>query len=258
MTGNGKERRAGSLLIGDAIHVLNPRLREAVRNRQEADLVDIARRQLSRGADALAVNLGAGRAFSSAIPWVVETLRQETRGPLFLSASVMDHPEVLRKEGSSLVINAVTADPDDMRRGMESAAKYGCALTVLLVRSGRIRGGVEGKLELGVEALLMAGEIGLPSSRLYLDPVLTARTDPNAWRLGRGVPDVGAVVDTISLLHETGTGVKTLVALGNGTEGMKGKRKSSLQAGMLSLFGEAGVDAVLLSCLDGIGMRAAA
>jgi 5-methyltetrahydrofolate corrinoid/iron sulfur protein methyltransferase len=220
-------------------------------------LASLVRKQLDAGAQALAVNLGPGREMGRLTPWVVDTIREVTDMRLFFSANIIAQKQVLQMHGQHIAINAVTANQNDLVRALATAQEYGSSLVVLLVQSGRVPAGIDDRIQLAGEVLEQAVLSGLPLSRLYLDPVLTCRPDPAAWHVSRGLPDVGSAVETIGLIHQLDSRVKTIVALGNGTEGMAREKRSGLHGRMLSLFAEAGLDGVLLNCFDSRVMRTA-
>jgi len=246
------------LLIGDGIHVLNQYVHKALIMQDATMLANLARQQLVAGAQALAVNLGPGREMGRLTRWIVETLREITEVPLFFSANIIAWPEVLQTNGNQITINAVTANHEELVNALEIAQEYGSSLVVLLVQSGRMTAGIDDKLQLTSEVVDKALSAGLPLSRLYLDPVLSCRPDPVAWNVSRGLPDVGSAVETISLIKQLDSRVKTIVALGNGSEGMAREEKSGFRCQMYSLLVATGLDAVLLNCLDHKVMQIAA
>lgn len=237
------------LMVADTIHVLNSAVHRAMAERDDTTIAAMARKQLDAGAQALAVNLGPGKKMDSRTTWVVDTIRRFTEAPLFFSANIMSHRELLRKHGERLVVNAVTANPAELSPALELAEECGNAVVVLLVRSGHLATGIDARIGLGFEVMEQAKEAGLPLSRLYLDPVLSCRPDPMAWHVSRGMVDIGSAVETIRLLRELDRRVKTIVALGNGAAAVPKNRRSSVQGALMSIFAEAGVDAVLCNCL---------
>jgi len=245
------------LLIGDTIHILNQQVYKALITQDEQILADFVRKQLAAGAQALAVNLGPGKEMGRLTPWVVNTIREITDVQLFFSANITSQKQVLQAHGQYLTINAVTSNHEELVSALEMAQEYGSSLVVLLVQSGKMTAGIDDKLQLASEVVEKALSAGLPLSRLYLDPVLSCRPDPVAWHVSRGLPDVGSAVETISLLKQLDSRVKTIVALGNGSEGMAREEKSGFRCQIYSLLVAAGLDAVLLNCLDHRVMRIA-
>ncbi|MCL7487186.1 MAG: hypothetical protein M8357_03295 [Desulfobulbaceae bacterium] len=245
------------MLIGDAIHVLNQQVHRSMVVKDQPFLTGLVRKQLAAGAQALAVNLGPGREMGQRTSWVVDVIRDHTDVPLFFSANILAQEQVLQRCGPQVVINAVTANHDELDRALRAANHYGSGLVVLLVRSGGATAGIDDRIRLASEVLEQAALRGLPFSRLYLDPVLACRPDPAAWYVSRGLPDVGLVVEAIDLIRQLDNRVKTIVALGNGSEGMAREQKSGFHGRMLTLLAGAGIDAVLLNCLDNKVMRTA-
>lgn len=236
------------LVVAEGLHVLNEQTCAAMANRDREALLFLARQHLAGGAQALAVNMGPGRTMGELTPWVTETLRQELAVPLFLSASALAFPELLRRHGHNLTINAVTADPVGLPRAMTTAKECGTGLVVLLVRPGLTPAGSADRLAIAAEVVDQALRLGFPLQRLYLDPLLTLRPDPLAWRISRGLPDLTPVVETIIQLRQLDDNLRTIVALGNCDRGVPSR--TSLQARVLAVLVEAGLDAGILNGQD--------
>lgn len=251
-----ENRRRDLLVVAEGLHVLNEQVCAAMTNRDRETLLSLARKHLAGGAEALAVNLGPGRAMGELTPWVAETLRQELAAPLFLSASALAFPELLRRHGHKLTINAVTADPATLPRALAAAKECGTGLVVLLVRPGLTPAGSADRLAIAAEVVDQALRLGFPLQRLYLDPLLTLRPDPLAWRISRGLPDLTPVVETIIQLRQLDDSLRTIVALGNCSWGMASHGRTGLPARILAVLIEAGLDAVILNGQDPALLRA--
>jgi 5-methyltetrahydrofolate corrinoid/iron sulfur protein methyltransferase len=249
-TGQSISANRAPLLIGDALHVLNQRVHRAIVEKEGEVIARLVQEQVDAGVQALAVNLGPGRMMGESISWVVDTIREHTGIPLFFSATIFGQKQILREQGSMIAINAVTADRDEMMKAMIIAQECGSSLVVLLVQPGKAIVSVDDRILLASEVLELAEQNSFPFSRLYLDPVFTTRPDPVAWHVSRGLPDVDTLIETISLIKQLDSRVKTIAALSNGTSGMAREQKSSFHCRMLPLFAGVGLDAVLLNCLD--------
>ncbi len=246
------------LLIAEGLHVLNPAVYEAVDSRDQDRLMALVRKQVSAGAQALDVNLGPGKAMGSQTPWVLSTIRQVTDVPLFLSARVLSLPQVMEGYRGELTINAVTADPEFLPQAMKTAKRYGAGLVVLLVRPGLVPAGIDGRDQLAMEVLDQAVKNDLPLEQLYLDPVIGCRPDPAAWEVSHGLPEIGPVLESIALIKELSNDlVRTIVGLGSCSQGLARGSRSALHCRLLPLLTEAGLDAVIMNCLDGELLAAA-
>lgn len=231
------------LLVADGIHVFSQKVYGAICRQDRETLTSVARAQIKAGAQALAVNLGPGRKMRQHVPWVIDTLRTATDIPLFYSANILAHHDILQVHGKSITINAVTANDDELQRALQSAETYGCSVVVLLVKSGKGAATLDDRISLACEVLEKATVLDLPLSRLYLDPVLAYRPDPVAWKMSRGMPDVADAAEAISLIKQLDGQVRTIAALGNCTGTVNRSR-------VLAVLTAAGLDAVMLDCLD--------
>lgn len=245
------------LLVADGIHVLNPQVHRAITTQDTKKLELQVCKQLASGAQALAVNLGPGKKMGEMTSWVMETIREVTDTQLFFSENIVRNVQVMQDYGSKITINAVTAGHGELVEAFEAAGEYGSSVVVLLIRPGRMTSGIDARIRLASEIIEQAIAIGLPLSRLYLDPVLSCHPDPAAWTVSRGLPDVASAAETISLIKQLDCQVKTIVALGNSSAGVTRENRSSVHSSILSVLAEAGVDAVLLNCLDKEVMRTA-
>ena len=245
------------LLIAEGLHVLNSTVHQAIVERDAPALSRLARSQLASGASAMAVNLGPGREMARRAPWVLDTLLENTRVPLFVSAGILSSRESLRRAPERLIVNAVTADPEELEAALRIAGQCGTGLVVLLVRPGLTPAGVEDRLQLAGRVLDLAGKTGFPPERLYLDPVLGCRPDPLAWKISRGMPGVGTVAESIAMIRQLSPEVNTLVSLGIAGMGISGSRRTRLQCSMLSVLSAAGLDAVIVNSLNRELMEAA-
>lgn len=235
------------LVVAEGLHVLNQQACAAMVERNKEVLLTLARQHLACGADGLAVNLGPGRAMAELTPWVTETLRAELATPLFLSASGLAFPELLRRHCRHLTINAVTADPAALPGALIAAKECGTGLVVLLVRPGLTPAGSADRLAVAAEVVDQALRIGFPLQHLYLDPLLTLRPDPLAWRISRGLPDIGPVAETIIQLRQLDENLRTIVALGNCALGADSSGEAGIQARVLTVLVEAGLDTVIVN-----------
>lgn len=238
------------VLVSEGLHVLSPSFYQAANKKDEILLRTLARQQKEAGAQALAVNLGPGKDMAKHFPWVVSTLVNAVDLPLFLSSGILAFENVLDRYRSRIVVNAVTADPATLAESMRTAGQYDLGLVVLLVRPGFVPAAVEDRMQIAAEVIGTAIDNGLPLQQLYLDPVINCRPDPQSWEVSRGLPDIQPVLETVTLLKDMNLDIKTIAALGNGTSGLAPEKKSAVHGRMLDLFLAAGIDAIIVNCLD--------
>lgn len=239
------------LTIGENLHIFNPAFRQALENRDETALTRLAEQYLSGGAGSLAINLGPARSINKKLAWVVRTIQQHRPIPLFLPAIDDGLTQALDCHRGKATINAVTADPARLTEAMNIARDFEADLVVLLTKPGLQSNETLHRLQLALDVLEQADRVGLAREQLYLDPVLSVRTDPVAWNLTGGMPDLDPVLQIISLIGELSDGrTQTIVGLSNGTLGLSAEKRSSLHCRMLPLLAESGLDAVILNSRD--------
>jgi cobalamin-dependent methionine synthase I len=246
------------LIIGEALHILNPEFQQALEDQDVTALVRLAEQQIAAGAMALDINPGPARAMAALMPWVVETLQQHNSIPLFLPALSGDIEQTLQAHQGQATINAVTADPKHLGSTMTIARKFEANLVVLLTRPGLQHNDTAQRLQIALEVLEQADRAGLPFDQLFLDPVFSTRTDPVTWKLTGGMPELDQILETISLIGELSNHqVQTLLALSNGTLGLPARKRSSFHCRMLPLLIDAGLDGVICNCRDQALMKVA-
>ncbi len=247
-----KQQQDDNLLtIGENLHIFNPAFRRALEQQDQAALAQLAGQYLAGGAGSLAINLGPARSMHDRLPWVIETIQQHIPTPLFLPAISNGLEQALKCHQGRATINAVTADPAHLDKTMKIARDYETDLVVLLTKPGLRNNEAPQRLQIALDVLERADGIGLHGEQLYLDPVLSVRTDPVAWNLTGGMPDLDPILQTISLIGELSAGrVQTIVGLSNGTLGLSAEKRSSLHCRMLPLLVQSGLDAVILNSRD--------
>jgi len=246
------------LIIGEALHILNPEFQQALEDQDVAAIVRLAEQQIAAGAMALDINPGPARSMAALMPWIVRTIQQHNSIPLFLPALSGDIKQTLQAHQGQATINAVTADPEHLEKTMTIARKFEANLVVLLTRPGLQHNDTSQRLQIALEVLEQADRAELPFDQLFLDPVFSTRTDPVTWKLTGGMPELDQILETISLIGELSNHqVQTLLALSNGTLGLPARKRSSFHCRMLPLLIEAGLDGVICNCRDQALMQVA-
>ena len=238
------------VMIGQALNVLNPLFQKALEEKNNSLLIELARRQLAAGARGLYINPGPADTMDRQLPWVTATLGSTVDVDMFLPAHSAYLTECLALSPRRVVINGITADNLDLlREKMELARNYDAGLVVMLHRSG-VHGSLDEKLQLAVEVMEMAEEIGVDYDRLYLDPVITAGSDPMLHALRRGRPPLESLVDSIHLLDAlSGEKIKVIMELGNILGGEESFAQCQVfQASIPALLADAGLDALIMDC----------
>lgn len=246
-----EEKKSRLRIIGQDMHIMNPVFFRAVEKQDYRSLAAMAEQQIRAGADALDLNFGPAKKNIALLDRAVQSLQEAVQVPLFIAFQVLFRPEVLKLHQGRAVINSVTADPALLADAMQRAGEYGAELVVLLVRPGLIPLTADDRLRVAGEVLETAEQTEFPLSRLYLDPLFHLKPDPAVWKLGRRLPDIDSVLETIALLPLLSRKpVRTLVALSSASQFLPATERAAFHYRLLPLLRAAGLDAVLINCND--------
>ncbi len=239
------------LIIGEKIHILNPEVFHAVENRAIEPIVNLATAQVQAGAHALDINLGPGRIAGSMLPEIIEAIQDNTDATVCFPAGIASFIEASKACRRPPIINAVSAEPEELARAMSAAKCFDAELVVLLTRRGLLPVTVDQWCLLAEEVIETAEKAEFPLDKLYLDPVLRSHFDPCAPVSGTSVMETGPVCEALKLMKQLRTeGIKTIAGLSNISQHLPYGSRSTLHCAVLNLLSATGLDAVILNPLD--------
>lgn len=238
------------LIIGEKIHILNPVVFSALKEQDTAPIVTLAEKQIRAGADALMINLGPGQQTAKLLPGIIHAISQRVETHFFISADTAEFIKSVKACRGRVTINAATAEPDRLARAMSAAACLGLDLVVLLTGKGDMPHTVDQWCLMAEDVIETAEKNNFPVGKLYLDPVLRTRFDPNA-DLGTTAMETGPVCHAIQLMRQLREGgIRTIAGLSNISLHLPYGRRSPLHCSVMHLLMAAGLDAVILNPLD--------
>lgn len=168
------------LLIGESIHIISPKVKEALANRDGVFFVQLARRQKEAGADALDLNIGPQKKSGPEVmDWLVDCV-QEAVGDMTLSfdttnvAAIEVGLKKLKHNGrANAIINSTSAEEERLAVVPPMAAQYGAKLIALTMAKEGIPVSADARVTIAVEKLIpRAQEVGIPMENLLIDPLV--------------------------------------------------------------------------------------
>ena len=187
-------------IIGENIHILSDRVKEALKNRDTKFFQELAVKQVEAGADSIDLNLGPRKAdWAEIFPWMVELVEAVVDVPLCLdSTNLLGIEAGLKKiTKAQPIINSTSAEPERLEKVPLVAKQYNSRLVALTLTPSGIPVAADERVNIAVEKLIpRMDEIGFPMQDLIIDPlVLTVsgcqqycphlieavRTLPYAW-----------------------------------------------------------------------------
>jgi 5-methyltetrahydrofolate corrinoid/iron sulfur protein methyltransferase len=234
------------LLIGENIHIIAPRVKEAIERRDQAVIQDLARRQVEAGAGVLDLNIGPQRKLGHEVmPWIVQAVQDVTDVPLSLDttnlAAMESGLEVCRGRA---FLNSASADPERLDAVMALAGRYGAKVVALTMGVDGIPTTADGRAAIALEALLPAAERnGVAVTDVFLDPlVLTVTCNQDVAR------ESVEAIRMFKILSDPPP--MTTVGLSNVSNGCPAETRPLINRVMLVLLLGAGLDSAIADPLD--------
>jgi 5-methyltetrahydrofolate corrinoid/iron sulfur protein methyltransferase len=193
-------------IIGENIHILSDKVKEALKNRDGRFFQELAVKQVEAGAQAIDLNMGPRKAdWAEIFPWMVELVEAVVDVPICLdSTNLLGIEAGLKKiTKAQPIINSTSAEPERLEKVPLVAKQYNARLVALTLTPSGIPIAADERVNIAVEKLIpRMDEIGFPMQDLIIDPlVLTVsgcqqycphlidavRTLPYAWDPAPGI-----------------------------------------------------------------------
>jgi cobalamin-dependent methionine synthase I len=163
-------------IIGENIHIISPRVKEALQNKDAKFFQERAVAQVEAGAQALDLNLGPRKKDGEEIfPWIVETVQAVVDVPLsFDSTNIAGIEAGLKKiTKAQPIINSTSAEPERLEKVPLLAKKYNARLVALTMGASGIPVAADARVTIAIEKLIPRMlEIDYPMSDLIIDPLV--------------------------------------------------------------------------------------
>lgn len=163
-------------IIGENIHIISERVKEALKDKDARFFQDLAVRQVEAGAQALDINLGPRKKDGEEVfPWMVEILEAVTDVPLSFDTTNLAGIEAGLKKvtKNQPVINSTSAEPERLEKVPLVAKQYNTKLVALTMGSSGIPISAEDRVNIALEKLIPRMlEIDFPIEDLIIDPLV--------------------------------------------------------------------------------------
>lgn len=163
-------------IIGENIHIISQKVKEALREKDGRFFQDLAVKQVEAGANALDLNLGPRKKDGEEIfPWMVELMEEVTDLPLcFDSTNLVGIEAGLKKVTKAQpIINSTSAEAERLEKVPLIAKKYNSRLIALTMGKSGIPVAADDRVNIALESLIpRALEIDFPISDLIIDPLV--------------------------------------------------------------------------------------
>jgi 5-methyltetrahydrofolate corrinoid/iron sulfur protein methyltransferase len=231
------------LIIGERINGMFRAVGKAVADRDKEVIQQLARDQVAGGANYLDVNVGPASAEPlEAMVWLVETIQEATDKPLAIDSPKVEVLEAgLKACRNGAMINSTDARPAKLEPLMALAKQHECPIIGLTMDDRGIPGDANGRAEMAMQICAAALDAGVPTDRLYLDPLILPINCAQ-----EGATQVLEAIRQCKLLCDPPP--KTVLGLSNVSQGSKYRELINRTYLVMALT--AGLDAAIVDALD--------
>ena len=232
------------ILIGENIHVISKRVREALLKHDEQFISELLK--LQNNMDYVDLNVGPARGeMSGILPWLAKLVAKYTN--LNISFDTSNFDEMKRGlevfEGKTF-LNSTSLDESKLTDMIELALKYDSNLIALtLSKETGIPKSSDGRLEIAFNIYEKAVEKGFDSEKLFFDPLVL----PVCVDQTQGIE----AINTIKMIKDSfDPPVKTVVGLSNISNGCPKELRPLVNRVYACLAYGAGLDAAIIDAKD--------
>jgi len=233
--------------IGENIHIISPRVKEALAERDGAFFVELARQQKDAGAHALDLNIGPQKKSGPEVmDWLTDCMQEAVPG-MTLSFDTTNLAAIetgLKKMGANTIINSTSAEEQRLANVPPLAAEHGAGLIALCMEKSGIPVSADARVGIALEKLIpRVEEVGLPMEKLYIDPLVLTVSGCQEY--------VPHAIETVRMLKMTADPPpQTVVGLSNVSNQVPHEGRPLLNRVYMVMLMGAGLDAAILDPMD--------
>ncbi|MGQ9681341.1 MAG: dihydropteroate synthase [Anaerolineae bacterium] len=233
-------------IIGENIHIIAPRVKEAINARDTQAIQEMALAQVRAGAACIDLNIGPQRkAGVEVMEWIVDAVQAVTDVPLSLDTTNLAAIEAgLKRCRAQAFINSTSAEAERLETVPPLAAQYNARLIALTMAKEGIPVAAEERVAIAMEKLIpRAMEVGIPMENLYIDPLVLTVAGTQEY-----VPNA---IEAIRMFKQVmDPAPMTVVGLSNVSNSVPAENRSLINRTYLVMLMAAGLDAAIADPLD--------
>lgn len=235
------------LLIGENIHVISKKIRNALKDRNAELIKELALKQQEAGVSYIDLNIGPAKRTPGTMVWLIETLSDIINVPLSLdttNASEMEAGLKVLNGKTDVLLNSTSGDPERLEVMMGLAKEYNANIIGLTMNNvSGIPKDPEGRLEIAMEIVDYANEKGIENNKIFLDPLILP--------IGVAQDQAMESLNSIRVFKETfDPPVMTTIGLSNVSNGSPKENRALINRVFLVLAMGCGLDSAIVDPFD--------
>lgn len=235
-------------IIGENIHIISPKVKEGIANRDGAFFVDLARKQITGGAQALDLNVGPQKkAGPEVMSWLVDCVAEAVPPDTVISFDTTNLEAI--KAGlakwtrGKTIINSTSAEAERLEAVPLVAVQHGSKLIGLTMAKEGIPVSAEARVSIALEKLVpRAEEVGLPLDHLIIDPLVLTVKGCQEY--------VPQCVEAVRILKQSGLPLLTNAGLSNVSNQVPPEMRPLINRTYMVMLMAVGLDMAIADPLD--------
>lgn len=233
--------------IGENIHIISPKVKAAIADRDGGFFVELAREQQEAGADCLDLNIGPQKKTGPEIvDWLVDCMQEAVPG-MTLSFDTTNLAAIetgLKKVGANAMVNSASAEEARLENVPPLAAEYGAKLIALCMEKSGIPVSADARIGIAMEKLIpRAEELGIPMENLFVDPLALTVSGCQEY-----VPESIETVRMLKMVADPPP--MTTIGLSNVSNSVPNEMRALIDRVYLVMLMAVGLDSAILNPLD--------
>ncbi|MFN2136054.1 MAG: dihydropteroate synthase [Candidatus Promineifilaceae bacterium] len=229
-------------IIGEKINGTRKRVAQAISERDEATITDLALKQNEAGASWLDVNAGTHpEREPDDLIWLINTIQSVVDTPLSLDSA---NPAALQVAIAAVdktpMINSISGEPERLKGILPLVAEHDCQVIALAMDENKIPETSEKRLDVIRRVISETRAFGVPDDHLYIDPL--------AMTIATNTESANIAFETMRGVREEFPEAHLTIGLSNISFGLPAR--STINRGFLMLAMAAGLDSAILNPLD--------
>ena len=232
------------ICVGENINVMTKSIGAAFKQRNAQIIQDMAKAEAEHGADYLDLNIGPARKGGDELmSWLVQTVQDVVHLPMSLdTTNPMAMEAGLKVHRGKALINSVSLQPERVESLFPLIKKYDAHVVGLLWGKEGMPRDANERAALAVDLIYMANEAGIPTERIWIDPIVTP--------VSVEINQVKSCIEFMSMLKDIAPEAKSIVGLSNVSNGIPKELRPYLNKTYLIMLMKYGLHAAILDAFD--------
>jgi len=232
------------VLIGESIHIISKNVNDAVKERNQKVIEDLAKEQTTAGADYIDLNMGPAKKDPEEVTqWLVNAIQGVTDLPISVDTLNPVAMEAgLKTCKNRPLLNSASGRTDSKEHMLPLAKKYNTSVVISVLTDRGCPPDIDSRIESIMETVTLANDMGIVNEDIWVDPIILP--------VSADQTQVREAVEFVGMLADLLPGVKSTVGLSNVSNGTPEELRGILNRTYMVMLGRNGLYSAIADVLD--------